>query len=83
MLLIQQTIALCIGYFPVQILEGSDSIMVYMTCCSQVSQSLKESWKDAEQSWDSGLQETRFQSVLPISYPKFQNVRQNSHWKLP
>lgn len=46
-------------------------------------QSLKESWKDAEQSWDSGLQETRFQSVLAIFLPKFQNVRQNSYWELP
>lgn len=46
-------------------------------------QSLKESWKDAQQSCDSGLHETRFQSVLAISLSKIQNVRQNSHWKWP
>lgn len=69
---IQQNIALRIVCFPVQILEGSDGIMVYMTCCSQVSGvSLKESLKDAEQTWYSCLQETRFQSVLAISLLKF------------
>lgn len=35
---IQETIALHIACFPVQILEGSDSIMGYMTCCSQMSE---------------------------------------------
>lgn len=41
------------------------------------------SWKDMQQSQDSGLQESRFKSVEAISLPKFQFVRQNSLWKLP
>lgn len=67
---IQETIALHIGCFPVQILEGSDSIMVYVSCCSR-GQGLKESWKDAEQSWDSHLQEADFNLFWQFLCPSF------------